>query len=87
MLGLINMPAPPGSVRPGAASYGTAAIGPDRSAEVVTFGLVTSTAPDGTPVVIGVRNELQFGPPHLQPRSARGGPADGRPRPGTRSAA
>ena len=63
MLSLINMPSPFGDLRPGAASYGIAAVGPDRSAEVVMFGLVTSTAPDGTPVVIGIRNESQFGSP------------------------
>jgi ATPase family associated with various cellular activities (AAA) len=47
----------------GAASYGTAAIGPEENTEVVTFGLVAATAPDGAPVVIGVRDESQFGPP------------------------
>ena len=30
---------------------------------MVTFGLVTSTAPDGAPVVIGIRDESRFGPP------------------------
>jgi ATPase family associated with various cellular activities (AAA) len=63
MLSLINMPSHLGTVRPGAAVYGTAAIGPQENAEVVMFGLVTSTAPDGTPVVIGIHNESQFGPP------------------------
>src|SRR5581483_1925371 len=48
----------------GAASFGTAAIGPQENTEVVTLGLVTSTAPDGAPVVIGIRDESQFGPPH-----------------------
>jgi len=52
-----------GDFRVGAASYGTAAIGPDENTEVVTFGLVTATAPDGAPVVIGVRDESRFGPP------------------------
>ena len=47
----------------GAASYGTVAIGPEENTEVVTFGLVMATAPDGSPVVIGVRDESQFGPP------------------------
>ena len=63
MLSLINMPSPFGGLRPGAASYGTAAVGPAQNAEVVMFGLVTATAPDGAPVVIGIRNESQFGPP------------------------
>src|SRR5690348_1692595 len=47
----------------GAASYGTAAIGPEANTEVVTFGLVAATAPDGAPVVICIRDESQFGPP------------------------
>jgi DNA polymerase III delta prime subunit len=47
----------------GAASYGTAAIGPQDNTEVVMFGLVTAAAPDGAPVVIGIRDETQFGPP------------------------
>jgi hypothetical protein len=79
MLSLINMPAQfspvrivgpsavrvrsPGDLRVGAASYGTAPVGPDENTEVVTFGLVTSTAPDGAPVVIGIRDESRFGPP------------------------
>jgi DNA polymerase III delta prime subunit len=52
-----------GSGASGAASYGTAAIGPEENTEVVTLGLVTATAPDGAPVVIGIRDESQFGPP------------------------
>ena len=79
MLSLINMPTHFGPVRimgpagvrvgstgdlgVGAASYGTAPVGPDENTEVVTFGLVTSTAPDGAPVVIGIRDESRFGPP------------------------
>ncbi len=59
---LLNVPSHTG-LRPGAASYGTAAIGPEENTEVVLFGLVTSVAPDGAPVVIGIRNESQFGPP------------------------
>ena len=54
---------PGGRSGAGAASYGTAAIGPDENAEVVTLGLVAATAPDGAPVVIGIRDESQFGPP------------------------
>jgi hypothetical protein len=53
----------PGDFRVGAASYGTAAIGPEENTEVVTFGLVTATAPAGAPVVIGIRDESRFGPP------------------------
>jgi hypothetical protein len=46
-----------------AASYGTAAVGPDKNTEVVTSGLVIAAAPDGAPVVIGIRDDSQFGPP------------------------
>ena len=79
MLSLITTPANFGGIRiagprgirfaaagnggSGAATYGTAAIGPEENTEVVTLGLVTTTAPDGTPVVIGIRDESQFGPP------------------------
>ena len=79
MLSMINMPAhfgpvrivgpsavrvrSAGDLRVGAASYGTAPVGPDENTEVVTFGLVTSTAPDGAPVVIGIRDESRFGSP------------------------
>jgi hypothetical protein len=35
-------------------------VGPEENTEVVTFGLVAA-APDGTPVVIGIRDESQFG--------------------------
>jgi ATPase family associated with various cellular activities (AAA) len=48
-----------------AASFGTAAVGPDQNTEVVTLGLVASTAPDGAPVVIGMRDESHFGPPQV----------------------
>src|SRR5260370_5503165 len=52
-----------GDAGTGAASYGTAAVGPEENTEVVTFGLVTARSPDGAPVVIGIRDESQFGPP------------------------
>ncbi|HEY0999180.1 MAG TPA: hypothetical protein VGD83_06045, partial [Streptosporangiaceae bacterium] len=79
LLSLLSMPAWAGGMRvagprgirvmgagtggTGAASYGTAAIGPEGNTEVVTFGLVAATAPDGAPVVICIRDESQFGPP------------------------
>jgi hypothetical protein len=86
MLSLINLPAQfspvrivgpsavrvrsAGDPRVGAASYGTAPVGPDENTEVITFGLVTSTAPEkgagevgGVPVVIGIRDESRFGSP------------------------
>ena len=47
----------------GAASYGTAATGPQENTEVVTLGLVAAAAPAGAPVVIGIRDESRFGSP------------------------
>jgi DNA polymerase III delta prime subunit len=47
----------------GAASYGTAAAGPEENTEVVALGLVAAAAPGGAPVVIGIRDESRFGPP------------------------
>lgn len=56
------VPAPMG--RAGSASYGTAPTGPDTDTEVVTLGLIATTAPGGAPVVIGMRAEREFGPPY-----------------------
>ncbi|TQM83745.1 ATPase family protein associated with various cellular activities (AAA) [Saccharothrix saharensis] len=47
----------------GAADYATAAVGPEDSVEVVQVGLVPTTAPDGTPVLVGIRGPNDFGPP------------------------
>ena len=62
-VGVTSVASGPSEAGIAAASYGTVAIGPEENTEVVTFGLVTATAPDGVPVVIGVRDESQFGPP------------------------
>lgn len=62
LLSLISGAAGFGDDRPAAPSYGTAPVGPDENTEVVTFGLITATAPDGTPVVIGLRANHEFGP-------------------------
>ncbi|MEU9886667.1 ATP-binding protein [Sphaerisporangium sp. NPDC051011] len=43
------------SYEPGAVDYATAAIGPDETTEVVSFGLVLTFSPDGGPVVLGLR--------------------------------
>ncbi len=46
----------------GAVDFATVAIGPEEATEVVQLGLVTTTAPDGTPVVLGVRGaNMQYG--------------------------
>jgi len=59
MLSLINSSS---SSRVSAANYGTAPIGPDEQTEVVVLGLMLTAAPDGTPVVIGIRAEQDFSP-------------------------
>ncbi|MGI5292219.1 AAA family ATPase [Nonomuraea polychroma] len=43
----------------GAVDYTTAAIGPDETMEVVTFGLATTSAPDGSPIVIVLRGPAE----------------------------
>jgi len=63
MMALAGARMPGGDGRVGTASYGTAPVGPEENTEVVTLGLVTTTAPDGAPVVIGIRDESRFGPP------------------------
>lgn len=40
----------------GSADLTTAAVGPDETCDVVRMGLLPTTAPDGTPVVISVRS-------------------------------
>jgi hypothetical protein len=64
LLSRLAMPAPAAMSKVGSASYGTAPTGPDTDTEVVTLGLIATTAPGGEPVVIGLRAEREFGPPH-----------------------
>jgi hypothetical protein len=59
MLSLVNSSS---TARLSAANYGTAPIGPDENTEVVVLGLILTAAPDGTPVVIGIRAEQDFSP-------------------------
>jgi DNA polymerase III delta prime subunit len=47
-------------------AYATVAVGPDENTEIVTLGLIASTAPDGAPVVIGIRTDRDFGPPNCR---------------------
>ncbi|MGP3915038.1 AAA family ATPase [Nonomuraea sp. 10N515B] len=44
----------------GRPDYGTAPIGPDATIEVVQLGLVATTAPDGSPVVIGLSDKDDY---------------------------
>ena len=66
LLSRITAPGPAMMGRAASPSYGTAATGPDTDAEVVTLGLVATTAPDGAPTVIGMRAEREFGTPHSE---------------------
>ncbi|MFB4275153.1 MULTISPECIES: AAA family ATPase [unclassified Nonomuraea] len=45
---------------PGAVDYATTAIGSDETIEVVTFGLVETTAPDGAPIVVCLRGPAEM---------------------------
>ena len=64
LLSRLAAPAPGPMGKAGSASYGTAATGPDTDTEVVTIGLIATTALGGAPVVIGMRAEREFGPPY-----------------------
>ena len=64
LLSRLAVPAPGPMGKAGTASYGTVATGPDTDTEVVTLGLVATTAPGGAPAVIGIRAEREFGPPY-----------------------
>jgi hypothetical protein len=64
LLSRLATPAPGPMGKAGSASYGTAATGPDTDTEVVTLGLIATTAPGGAPAVIGIRAEREFGTPY-----------------------
>ena len=61
----------------GAASFGTAPVGPEENTEVVTLGLIATTAPDGTPVIVGLHAVQQYGPPHCSLEILATDPAPG----------
>ena len=52
-----------GWVEFGAATLGTAPVGPDQTIEVVNLGLIGTMAPDGSPVLLGIMASREFGPP------------------------
>ncbi|MBO2451837.1 AAA family ATPase [Actinomadura barringtoniae] len=49
-----------GMFRLGRADYGTTGVGPDETMEVVQLGMVPSSAPDGTPVVLGIQTTEDY---------------------------
>lgn len=58
-----------GMYRIGAVDYTARAAGPDRTVDAVQLGFVATHAPDGTPVVLGVRGgQEQFGMPSCELR-------------------
>jgi ATPase family associated with various cellular activities (AAA) len=62
-----------GMYRLGAVDYATATAGPDEIVEVVQLGYVPTVAPDGRPVVIGLRGGYeQFGDPVCELRVLAG---------------
>lgn len=63
LLSLITMADYTPSFRFGAASYGTAPIGPDENTEVIDLGFIATTAPDDSPVIVALHAVRQFGPP------------------------
>jgi hypothetical protein len=64
LLSRLAMPGPGLMGKAGSASYGTVATGPDTDTEVVTLGMIATTAPGGAPAVIGMRAEREFGTPY-----------------------
>lgn len=60
---MVGRGAPGDDAAVGAATYGTAAVGPEENTEVVSLGLVAAASPGGAQVVIGIRDESRFGPP------------------------
>ena len=66
LLSLIAHPMPFRGVQVGSAAYGTEPVGPEENTEVVMLGMMMAAAPDGAPVVIGMRADRQFGPPHCR---------------------
>jgi hypothetical protein len=84
LLSLVTLSTHSPMIRFGAASYGTAAVGPEENTEVVTLGLIATAAPDGAPVVVGLHACRSSGRRAAALRYARRIPRRGPP-PATRS--
>src|SRR5258708_35122171 len=85
LLSLITMSTHFPMIRFGGASFGTAPVGPEENTEVVTLGLIATTAPDAAPVLIGVHAVQQFGRRTATSRCSQRIPRPGPPPP-TRAA-
>jgi ATPase family associated with various cellular activities (AAA) len=77
LLSLITMSSHFAMIQFAAATYGTAPVGPDENTEVVTLGLIATAAPDGAPVIVGLRAEQRFGEPHCLLEILAADPAPG----------
>jgi DNA polymerase III delta prime subunit len=64
LLSLVTMSPHFTMIQFGAASFGTAPVGPEENTEVVTLGLIATAAPDGAPVVVGLHSQQQYGTPY-----------------------
>lgn len=50
-----------GMFKIGAVDHGTVAVGPDQTMRAVSLGLIETTAPDGSPIVLAVRGPINMG--------------------------
>ena len=63
LTGMLSSARRHGTFELGAVDMTTVAIGPETAAEVIQFGLVATTAPDGSPVIVALRGPIaQHGP-------------------------
>jgi len=77
LLTLVTMSSHYSLIQFGAASFGTAPVGPKENTEVVMLGLIATAAPDGTPVLVGLYAQQQFGRPHCSLEVLAADPAPG----------
>ncbi|HEV8560532.1 MAG TPA: hypothetical protein VGR06_29730 [Actinophytocola sp.] len=62
LMDMLTMVSGPHMFSLGPVDYTSVGIAPDRSMEAVQFGLVRTAAPDGSPVVLGVRGPSDYHP-------------------------
>lgn len=63
LVDMLTMALQHGAFELGAVDYTTVAVSPDRGIDAVQFGLVRTTSPDGTPVVVAIRGPVEHMPP------------------------
>jgi DNA polymerase III delta prime subunit len=77
LLSLVTMSPQFTMIQFGAASFGTAPVGPEENTEVVTLGLIATAAPDGAPVLVGLHSEQQYSTPRCNLEILAADPAHG----------